>query len=61
MDMQSGAGGYTASIPGEYTESPYPLEYYFELRGGSGTAWMHPVFNSTLSNQPYYAISKREG
>ena len=60
MDMQSGAAGYTASIPGEYTDSPYPLEYYFELRGGSNSAWMHPAFNSTLSNQPYYAISKRE-
>jgi len=60
MDMRSGAGGYTASIPGEYTDSPYPLEYYFELRGGSGAAWMHPAFNSTLSNQPYYAISRRE-
>lgn len=60
IDMQSGAGGYTASIPGEYTDSPYPLEYYFELRNGSGAAWMHPAFNSTLSNQPYYAIAKRE-
>jgi hypothetical protein len=60
MDMQSGSGGYTANIPGEYTDSPYPIEYYFELRGGSGAAWMHPAFNSTFSNQPYYAIAKRE-
>lgn len=60
-DMQSGAGGFTASIPGDYTDSPYPLEYYFELRGGPEAVWMHPAFNSTLSNQPYYAISKREG
>jgi hypothetical protein len=59
VDMQSGSGGYTASIPGDYTDSPYPLQYYFELRGGSGAAWFHPAFNSTLSNQPYYAIDKR--
>ena len=59
-DMQSGSDGYTGAIPGEYTNSIYPLEYYFELRGGSGSAWLHPAFNSTLSNQPYYAVHKRE-
>ncbi len=60
VDMQKGSAGYTASIPGDYTDSPYPMQYYFELRGGSGTAWFHPAFNATLSNQPYYAIDKRE-
>ncbi|HZL49699.1 MAG TPA: hypothetical protein VFC37_01990 [Terracidiphilus sp.] len=60
VDMQSGSDGYTASIPGDYTDSPYPLEYYFELRGGSEAAWFHPAFNSTFSNQPYYALDKRE-
>jgi hypothetical protein len=58
VEMQSGADGYTAAIPGDYTGSIYPLEYYFELRG-AGKAWLHPAFNSTLSNRPYYAIDKR--
>jgi hypothetical protein len=60
MDMQPGSGGYTASIPADYTNSPYPLEYYFELRGGAEAAWFHPAFNATMSNQPYYAIYKRQ-
>jgi hypothetical protein len=60
IDMQSGGAGYTAAIPGDYTNSPYPLEYYFELRGSAGSAWFHPAFNSTFSNQPYYAIDQRE-
>jgi hypothetical protein len=59
-EMQPGADGYAAEIPGDYTGSIYPLEYYFELRG-AGSAWLHPAFNSTLSNQPYYAIDKRDG
>jgi hypothetical protein len=59
-EMQSGGGGYTATIPAEYTDSVYPLEYYFDVRSGEGSAWFHPAFNSTFSNQPYYAISKRE-
>ena len=58
-DMDGSGDGYSSEIPGDYTGSVYPLEYYFEFRSGS-SAWFHPAFNATLSNQPYYAISKRE-
>ena len=47
-----------AAIPGAYTDSPHPLQYYFELRL-AGRAWLYPAFNATLSNQPYYAIVDR--
>jgi hypothetical protein len=57
--MQSGANSYTAAIPGDYTSSIYPLQYYFELRGGGNAAWFYPALNPTLSNQPYYAVDKR--
>ncbi|HTC83671.1 MAG TPA: hypothetical protein VK683_04915, partial [Rhizomicrobium sp.] len=43
-----------AAIPGDYTRSPYPLQYYFVLRNDA-RAWMYPGFNASLSNQPYYA------
>jgi hypothetical protein len=59
MPMQGGSGKYTAAIPGDYTQSPFSLEYYFELDHGTEAAWLFPAFNATLSNQPYYAISKR--
>jgi len=58
-DMQGNSHGYSAAIPGDYTQSPYPLEYYFELERGNDAAWLFPAFNATLSNQPYYAVSKR--
>jgi hypothetical protein len=58
MEMQSGASGYSASIPGDYTSSVYPLQYYFELQRATN-AWLYPAFNATLSNQPYYAVAKR--
>jgi hypothetical protein len=57
--MQGDHGSYSAAIPAEYTDSVYPLQYYFELRGEAGKASFHPAFNATLSNQPYYAVSKR--
>lgn len=60
VNASPGNGIYVAAIPAQYTKSPYPLEYYFELEDGSGAAWMHPGFNNTLSNQPYFAINKRK-
>ena len=58
VPMQRTAGTHTAAIPAAYTNSPYPLQYYFELRGDD-SATLHPPLNSTWSNQPYYAIHKR--
>jgi hypothetical protein len=59
-DMQRSQTGYTATIPGNYTNSVYSLQYYFVLRRGTDAAWFFPAFNATLSNQPYYAIAFRE-
>jgi hypothetical protein len=56
--MQHRDAPFTAAIPAAYTNSPYPLQYYFELRTAN-SATLHPAFNSTWSNQPYYAIHKR--
>jgi hypothetical protein len=58
LEMQRDPGGYGAAIPGGYTQSVYPLQYYFVLHRATA-AWFYPAFNSTLSNQPYYAIAKR--
>jgi hypothetical protein len=58
LQMQQDGDVFTAQIPGEYTQSPYPLEYRFELGTQSGAAWLEPAFNATLSNQPYYAVMR---
>ncbi len=60
VEMQSADGGYRAAIPGDYTESPFPLQYYFELRRENESVWLFPGFNATLSNQPYYAVWERK-
>src|SRR5579872_2939680 len=52
-------GRYIASIPAEYTQSDFSLEYYFVLEDRNGSKWMFPGFNRTLSNQPYFAIDQR--
>ncbi len=52
-------GAYRGAIPGDYSASPYPLLYYFEVHqaGGSG---IYPGFGPDLSGQPYFVVrSKR--
>ncbi len=44
---------FAAVIPADYTQSPYPLQYYFELRDGDA-AWLYPGLQPTLANQPYF-------
>ncbi len=56
--MQRTGEAFTAAIPGAYTRSPFPLQYYFELRNQKD-ATLHPALNTTLSNQPYYALHHR--
>jgi hypothetical protein len=56
-EMQNQHGRYHGEIPASYTQTAYSLQYYFELRRGTSAAWLYPAFNSTLSNQPYYAIA----
>jgi hypothetical protein len=58
MEMSGSGGKFMAAIPADYTASPFPLQYYFELSRPEA-AWLYPAFNTTLSNQPYYAIWKR--
>ena len=54
-DTTWGNGAYRSAIPADYTESQYPLLYYFELHeaGGSG---IYPGFSRDLSNQPYFLV-----
>jgi hypothetical protein len=59
IEMQKRDGCYIATIPSDYTDSPYPLQYFLEFRDTQGRAWLYPSLNATLSNQPYYAIRQR--
>ncbi len=57
-DMQLRDQRYRAVIPAAYTKSPYPLEYYFELRTAPESAWLYPGFAPDLSNQPYFVVTR---
>ncbi|QDK79927.1 hypothetical protein EXU85_15440 [Spirosoma sp. KCTC 42546] len=56
VEMQAAGQQYRATIPAAYTNSPYPLQYYFELQESPETASLYPGFNATLTNQPYFLV-----
>ena len=59
-DMINRDGRFAASIPADYTNSPFPLEYYFEVRATNRAPGTYPGFQPLLNNQPYFVI-RQEG
>jgi hypothetical protein len=57
-EMQLEWRGYRANIAAAYTDSPYPLQYYFEVRESAEKVWLYPGFAPDLANQPYYVIGR---
>ncbi len=60
VDMTPTAGGYTGTVPAEYTASTYPLMYFFTVDHGEGGVAVHPGLESTLANQPYYVVRSHD-
>jgi len=58
VEMQRTGKGYRTSIPADYTDSQYPLQYYFELKEQPERAWLYPGFTKDLTNQPYFVVRK---
>ena len=49
---------YRATVPAAYTDSFYPLEYYFELTQADGIVQLYPGFSKDLTNQPYFVLRR---
>jgi hypothetical protein len=57
-DMRRDATGFKTAIPGGYTNSQYPLLYYFVLRRSPDQAVLFPGLGADLAGQPYYAVRR---
>ena len=55
LDMRKDATTFTASIPADYTNSPFPLEYYFELHTAAD-AELFPGFKDNFTGTPYFLV-----
>ena len=47
---------WRGEIPREYTDSPFPLQYHFELRQSEKGAWYVPDLENRWHGQPYYVV-----
>ncbi len=56
LDMEREGAVWRATVPADYTQSPYPLQYYFEVRSNAGVA-LWPGFKSDFLGQPYFVSS----
>jgi hypothetical protein len=54
--MAAVAGAWKAEIPAAYSDSAFPLQYYFEPTDGPGRAWLFPGLGSALARQPYFVL-----
>ncbi|MGH7247206.1 MAG: hypothetical protein ACREH9_03790, partial [Pseudomonadota bacterium] len=57
-EMQWRDRQYRGVIAAEYTQSPYPLQYYFEVHQ-AGAATLSPGFGPELSKQPYFVVRRQ--
>ena len=54
--MQAQQNRFRAAVPAAYTDSPYPLQYYFEIKHDLENASLYPGFGPDLANQPYFVL-----
>lgn len=57
-EMVERGGYYQAEISADYTQSPYALEYFFEIHNGSNQAWLLPGFDPNDPIQPYFLVKR---
>jgi hypothetical protein len=54
--MEAVGNGYRTNIPADYTDSPFPLQYHFELLTAEGAPHLYPVLHPGWNGQPYFVI-----
>jgi hypothetical protein len=47
---------FSSVIPGAYTDSEFPLQYYFEIVHTPDSAYLYPGLGAELTTQPYFVV-----
>lgn len=56
LDLSVEDGCAHGEIPASYTDSDFPLMYFFEVYGASGALALVPGLDQDLANQPYWVL-----
>ena len=49
---------WRATIPADYTATPFALQYYFEVAETPASAGLYPGLGGQLTSQPYFVVRK---
>ena len=55
-EMQATGNHLRYTIPGDYTNSKYPIQYYFEVHRAGADVRLFPGLGSRLEKQPYFVV-----
>ena len=56
VEMERSGKEFRAEIPASYTDSPFSLQYHFQIRTSSGDVRLHPGLEHPWHGQPYYFV-----
>ncbi len=59
VSMKKKGEQYQAEIPGNYTQTRYPMEYYFAIDMGKEGIAIYPGLDDNLANMPYYVVRQK--
>ncbi|HSW49246.1 MAG TPA: hypothetical protein VLH09_03680, partial [Bryobacteraceae bacterium] len=57
-EMDAVGSSYRAAIPASYTDSAFPLQYYFEVSLEPGVVTLYPGLGPELMQQPYFTVRR---
>jgi hypothetical protein len=56
IEMKQDGNKFAGTIPAPYTDSPFPLQYYFRTLSASGNATLRPGLETRFNGQPYFLV-----
>jgi DNA-binding CsgD family transcriptional regulator len=56
VEMSPAGGAYQAVIPAQYTDSPFPLQYHFQIHADGRPSSLHPGLQPGWKGQPYFVV-----
>jgi hypothetical protein len=56
--MERMGDDYRAVVAADYTDSPFHLQYYFQIRAHSGDVWLQPGLEHRWHGQPYFFVQQ---
>ena len=56
IEMEKGGEDFRAVIAANYTDSPFPLQYHFQIRTKTGDARLYPGLEPGWCGQPYFIV-----